>query len=131
MKRIMRAVATLLMCGGCSSSSSSGGAAESADAAVAYACGVANEPPETTCPVAEGGTCVAGDCDLRSLPTGLACADGSTCLADIDPCANLEANSDTDYYACDCLGGRWVCGLCAPGGAECADASPDDAKGTD
>jgi hypothetical protein len=113
---------------GCSSNSSGGGSTElSGDAAVAYACGVANQPPETMCPVATGGTCFEGDCDLKSLPTGMACSGSRTCLANIDPCPDLQANSDTDYYACDCVEGRWVCGLCAAGGALCVDAGPADA----
>lgn len=121
-------VMVALACSACSSSSGgsnqsdSGSPEESADAAVAHACGVANQPPETVCPAAPAGMCSAGVCNLKSLPSGMACSGDSTCMALIDPCADLAANSDTDYYACDCLNGHWACGLCAPGGATCLDA---------
>lgn len=95
------------------------------DAAVGYACGVANQAPVTSCPTAPGGTCYNGVCDPKSLPDGVACSGQKPCEALIDPCPNLQANSDVDYYACDCVGGHWVCGLCAPGAAECLDAGPD------
>ncbi len=122
-----------LVAAGCSTSSAGGGshladaseivadASPSADAAIATACGTANQPSAPTCPSAPGGICYRGTCDTNALPTGQSCT-GSVCSMSIDPCGNLMVNGDTDYYACDCFQGRWVCGLCAPGGSICVDA---------
>lgn len=106
-------------------SSSGGTSTESADAAVAAACGVANQQPQTRCPMAAGGSCYAETCNLASLPTGMACSSGA-CAAAIDPCGDLAANGRTDYYACACSDGHWVCGLCEAGASACVEAGVGD-----
>ena len=103
--------------------SGDGGAGDDQDVdaragAVTAACAAA---PKTMCPTVPGAQCPLHVCPPDAAPNEQPCGDAAPCFLNVNPCWDWQVSpaDDIDDWACGCLDGTLVCGLCVPGAGIC------------